>query len=82
MKPDYENMEHQARICFLEEEQIIKYVSILKPIFSRDGDNFCYLYGKNLQEGIAGFGETAYKAAKDFVHNYFNEKCDIRRKKK
>jgi hypothetical protein len=29
-----------------------------KPKLSQDGDQWCALYGENLQEGIAGFGNT------------------------
>lgn len=31
---------------------------IFKPVLSRDGNMWCALFGKNLQEGVAGFGET------------------------
>lgn len=32
----------------------------LKPI--RDGNQWCFLWGENLQEGVAGFGDTPHKA--------------------
>jgi len=41
-------------------------VSLLKPSISIDGNQWCVLYGENLQEGIAGFGVTAYAAVLDF----------------
>ena len=75
MNGDYEKqcmeqMRHDEEMCILEEMRVLKYISILKPKFSRDGNMYCYLHGDNLHEGIAGFGETAYKAAADFVKNY------------
>ena len=81
MGADYEQIEssqrqhdqflkHNEEMCTLGEERILKYISVLKPKFSKDGSMFCYLYGDNLQEGIAGFGETPYKAAEDFVNNF------------
>lgn len=33
---------------------------------SKDGNQWCWLYGENLQEGIAGFGDTPAKAAVEF----------------
>tara|TARA_R110002126_G_scaffold281545_1_gene429385 strand:+ start:194 stop:439 length:246 start_codon:yes stop_codon:yes gene_type:complete len=29
---------------------------------SKDGNQWCWLLGENLQVGIAGFGDTAYEA--------------------
>lgn len=39
----------------------------IKPY--KDGNQWCYLYGDNIQDGIAGFGETIFKAAWDFYTN-------------
>lgn len=33
----------------------------IKPY--KDGNQWCFLYGKNLQDGIAGFGDTIFDAA-------------------
>ena len=41
-------------------------VSILKPKIYKDGDQWCVLYGDNLQDGVCGFGETPYRAVLDF----------------
>ena len=70
-----EYMKHYEEMCTLGEKRILEYIAILKPKFSRDGNMFCFLFGENLQEGIAGFGETAYKAAEDFVKSFNEEKC-------
>jgi hypothetical protein len=32
----------------------------------KDGNQWCWLYGENLQEGIAGFGDTPRLAAIEF----------------
>jgi len=37
---------------------------------SKDGDKFCCLHGTNLQEGVAGFGDTIKEAIKDYVTNF------------
>lgn len=31
---------------------------MLRPKLSRDGDKWCALYGDNLQDGVAGFGDS------------------------
>lgn len=36
----------------------------IKPF--KDGNQWCFLYGPNLQEGIAGFGDSIFDAAWDF----------------
>lgn len=38
----------------------------LKPRIFIDGNRWCALYGENLQDGVAGFGESPDKAAWDF----------------
>ena len=37
-----------------------------RPSLSPDGDQWCALYGENLQEGVAGFGRTPAEAMADF----------------
>lgn len=43
----------------------------IKPF--KDGNQWCYLYGDNIQDGIAGFGETIFKAAWDFYSHIKTE---------
>jgi len=56
------------------EERVLRYLEALKPNLSKDGSMWCYLLGENLQEGLAGFGVTPYKAAVDFVNHFVYEK--------
>lgn len=60
----------QRRLDTLKELDLIEKI---KPEFSRDGDQFCYLYGDNLQDGIAGFGKTVAEAMSDFYRAFWNE---------
>lgn len=39
---------------------------LLRPKVSVDGDQWCFLYGENLHDGVAGFGDTPELAAADF----------------
>jgi hypothetical protein len=38
----------------------------LKPRLFIDGNQWCALYGDNLQDGVAGFGSSPDKAMRDF----------------
>lgn len=39
---------------------------LYKPSLFMDGDQWCALYGENLQDGVAGFGDSPEKAMEDF----------------
>ena len=51
-------------------EQMARPSMMLKPALTMDGNQFCALYGENLQEGIAGFGNTSELAYRDFDKNW------------
>lgn len=59
------------RICAAEvaSEQMRPSV-LMRPAISIDGDQWCALYGENLQDGVAGFGDTPAKAMTDFDKNW------------
>lgn len=40
-----------------------------------DGNKWCALYGDNLQDGVAGFGDTPQEAMDDFDRNWNNQKA-------
>lgn len=48
---------------------------LLRPRIFIDGNMWCALYGDNLQDGVAGFGETPEKAAKDFDAHWTTERA-------
>lgn len=39
---------------------------MLRPSLSIDGNKWCALYGDNLQDGVAGFGDSPSAAFSDF----------------
>jgi len=64
-----------AKLNF-ERQQLRKELSIvnqlgLKPI--RDGNQWGFLWGEDLQSGIAGFGDSISDAVKDFNKSYFSD---------
>ena len=64
---------YQAELSLIIEKQEYNLFSMLKPKVSIDGNQYCVLYGDNLQEGISGFGDTIYLAILDF-NKQFNAK--------
>lgn len=39
---------------------------LFRPALVKDGNQWCALYGANLQEGVAGFGDTPDAAMREF----------------
>lgn len=39
---------------------------LFRPRLFIDGNQWCALYGENLQEGVAGFGDSPTKAMREF----------------
>jgi hypothetical protein len=53
----------------------------LKPAVFRDGDQWCALYGLDLQSGVAGFGDTEELALIDFDARWIWERGRERAKR-
>lgn len=61
-------------ISNLELEKSLSIIKAFNPDFSKDGNQYCYLYGTLPNDCIVGFGDTPYLAMNDFVNNFFNQK--------
>lgn len=46
---------------------------LFRPSITIDGDQWCALYGENLQEGIAGFGDSPADAMNAFDAEYYKK---------
>lgn len=44
--------------------------AVYRPSVRMDGNQWCALYGENLQDGVAGFGNTPAAAMEDFDRNW------------
>lgn len=44
--------------------------AVYRPALSIDGNQWCALYGDNLQDGVAGFGDSPALAMADFDNNW------------
>lgn len=67
----------QLQAAFVEldvaNERLRPFVLLRARIF-QEGNVWCALYGDNIQEGVAGFGETPEKASYDFDKRWANAK--------
>jgi hypothetical protein len=44
---------------------------LFRPSISIDGNQYCALYGEDLQNGVAGFGDSPEKAMADFDKQWY-----------
>jgi hypothetical protein len=54
--------------------QLTRPFIMLKPAIYPDGSQWCALYGENLQEGVAGFGDTPEAASRAFDKEWYGRK--------
>jgi hypothetical protein len=63
---DYETLIQQSRHNAAIEAEEMNLVALLRPRVFIDGNKWCVLYGENLQDGVAGFGDSPILAVYDF----------------
>lgn len=61
---------HESEMNRLVQGEELNLVAMLKPKIGIDGNMWFVLYGDNLHDGVAGFGETPYKAILDFNKSF------------
>jgi hypothetical protein len=67
IKQEAAGAESAARYQELENARTASRPSmILRPSICRDGDAWCALFGKNIQEGVVGYGDSPELAYQDF----------------
>ena len=72
------NITHYVEMAFASFDQNIRHLTdrlsapstLYKPKLCVDGNQWCALYGEDLQIGIAGFGDTPELAMADFDRNW------------
>ena len=66
-------IDHQVTLmCHAIAEGVTLPSVLYRPKLSRDGNQWCALYGDNLQDGIAGFGSSPAAAMEDFDRAWFS----------
>lgn len=68
---DVSNDAYIARVAICEAAAVIMNALtaphvLYKPTLTADGTMWCALFGENLQDGVAGFGETPAAAMAEF----------------
>lgn len=57
------------------ELRVLQLIALLKPTLSRDGNEFCFLFGTFPNDCVVGFGETVGLAMYDFGTNFWSKKA-------
>lgn len=65
-----EELVEEARLGAAIEAQEVALVAALGLKPYKDGNQWCFLWGENLQEGVAGFGDTVQLAMFAFNKAY------------
>ena len=68
-------MQHEQDMGNSIAEWEMRYIRALPVVLSKDGNQHCFLYGENLQEGVAGFGDSVYLAMLDFNKEWHKEQA-------
>jgi hypothetical protein len=72
-----QEVNREKRGAFRAQMQLARPSAIHRPTVTKDGDKWCALYGVNLQEGVAGFGNTPDEACRQFDVQWLNERINL-----
>lgn len=67
----HNEMLFQERMIAATESSQYNLVSLLKPKIYIDGNQWCVIYGDNIQDGVCGFGDTPLKAICEFNSSWY-----------
>lgn len=78
LRESFGNADHIIR-CAAQEfgvaaSEMQRPAAVFRPALTIDGDQWCALYGDNLQDGVAGFGDTPDAAMRAFDLAWLNDK--------
>jgi len=62
--------EHQSKMTTLVQTEEMNLFTLLRPKVGICGNQYSVLYGENLQNGVAGFGDTLMLAIYDFNKSF------------
>lgn len=69
----YDSILFQEKLRAAETESDYKLFSMIKPGLTIDGDQWCCLYGDDLQSGIVGFGKSPIEAIRQWNGEWHKE---------
>lgn len=68
---------HAANLRWVREQdlsyELLRPFMLMKTHISRDGNKWCVLYGDNLQDGVAGFGDSPDEASRAFDKEWYQK---------
>jgi len=67
----YDHEAASIRSQTAQEQNEFNLFAMLKPSIQKDGNQWCVLYGEDLQSGIAGFGDSLHLAVMDFNSQWY-----------
>lgn len=70
-----EFMQHYAVGMYEYAGKVNEPFTLYRPRLFVDGNQWCALYGENIQDGVAGFGDTPEKAVKAFNEAWTKSIC-------
>lgn len=53
--------------------ELLRPFRMMKTAISKDGNQWCVLYGDNVQDGVAGFGDSPDEASRDFDKAWYEK---------
>lgn len=69
---------HSLHIAESVELERLRPFMLLRPKMFPDGNQWCALYGDNIQDGVCGFGDTPHQASVDFDIQWLNARIQRR----
>jgi hypothetical protein len=67
----YGDLQHESAMAYLITREQMVLFEILKPKLYKDGQQWCVLYGENIQEGVSGFGKSPNEAIINFNKSFY-----------
>jgi hypothetical protein len=60
---------------YIVRDEMTRHSVLFRPAVFQDGNKWCALYGDNIQEGVAGFGDTPDEACRAFDLAWANQRA-------
>lgn len=58
-------------------QEMVRPSVLYRPSIGLDGNKWCALYGEDLMNGVAGFGDTPDEAMRDFDQQWWKQKTPV-----
>ena len=62
-----EHLDRERRLS----HELLRPFRMMHTTIGRDGNKWCVLYGENLHDGVAGFGDSPDTASRDFDRAWY-----------